>query len=160
MDSLENLPFFVYGTLILGQPNDYLWGDHVEQTLPAMLDQVELYAFPSFPMMIKADALNAQVVGQLIWVDSKAYQKTTRQIDMLENYNPADHDNSPYQRVVRTVTTMNGAEVKAWTYLGQPELIIGLPRIFSGDWVSHVEAGVGFASNYQWWRNRSTDKLF
>ena len=157
---MGNTPFFVYGTRLPGQPNDHFWEDQIDDAKLASLSGVNLFAFPSFPMMIESENNDDQVVGQLIWVHPAAYTRIMKHIDMLENYDPADHENSPYQRVIRTVTTEQGEEIEAWTYLGQPQMVFGLPQIVSGDWLDHVERSLSFSTNQTWWRNRSTDKLF
>lgn len=157
---MGNTPFFVYGTLLPGQPNDHFWEDKVLDTQPASLSAVHLFAFPSFPMMVASEHASDQVSGQLVWVQPDACNRIMKHIDMLENYDPADHENSPYQRVLRTVTTQTGKKVNAWTYLGHPQMVAGLPKIPDGDWLKYVEASLSFSANQAWWRNRSTDKLF
>ncbi|MEM9773484.1 MAG: gamma-glutamylcyclotransferase family protein [Chloroflexota bacterium] len=153
-------PFFVYGTLLPGQPNDHFWENKIEANKPAHLSGVELFAFPSFPMMVISDDHGKQVFGQLIWTEPDAYNRIMKRIDILENYDSADPENSPYQRELRDVYLQSGETIKAWTYLGQPQLVVGLPQILSGDWLDHVERSISFSTNQIWWRNRSTDQLF
>ena len=157
---MTQLPFFVYGTLLPGQPNDGYWEDQILRSTPAVLSSVELYAFPNFPMMVKSDNSSSQVMGQVIQVNPECYTNILMELDSLENYDPADHDNSPYQRVERAVQTINGNEVLAWTYIGQPLLVKGLPQIPNGDWLTYTSESFDFISNDKWWRNRSSDKLF
>lgn len=134
-----HLPFFVYGTLLPGQPNDHFWGNYILRHEPAVLHGVELYSFRMFPMMIESKNEELSVLGELIWVDPDQYETIVRKIDVLENYNPAEHDTSPYQRLQRNVLTQNAETVTAYTYIGRPELVTGLPQIHHGNWVEYVE---------------------
>ena len=48
----EQLPFFVYGTLLPGQPNDDLWGDGIAQVETAVLDDSHIYDMGYYPMLV------------------------------------------------------------------------------------------------------------
>ncbi len=153
------LPFFVYGTLLPGQPNDHFWGNTILRHEPAVHHGADLFSMRHFPMMIEPDRCEGSVIGKLIWVDPDRFEQVVHQIDILENYDPAHHETSPYQRLQRDVFTADGESVTAYTYVGREELITGLPQIPHGDWIKHVENHNQTDQNHIWWRNRSTDQL-
>lgn len=135
---MKQLPFFVYGTLLPGQPNDFYWADKIVQSVPAVLDQVTLYAFSDYPMMIEELGCKNQVIGQAIWVRAEHYTQLIAELDQLEVYNPADHKNSLYLRVERIVHTADGAKIPAWVYLGKAKFVRNLPIVANGDWEKHI----------------------
>ncbi len=48
----EPLPFFVYGTLLPGQPNDELWADSIIKIEAAFLDNSHIYDMGYYPMLV------------------------------------------------------------------------------------------------------------
>ncbi|MCA9986908.1 MAG: gamma-glutamylcyclotransferase [Anaerolineales bacterium] len=151
--STELLPFFAYGTLLPGQPNAHLWADHVTAWQPATLADCALYDLGHFPMCVPAPG--GIVHGQLAEVDAAKYQQVQRHLDELEGYNPADPDNSPYQRLARVVTLATGTEQTAWVYIGQPIYIANRPLIASGDWLTYRAENLLAAQN--WWQKNRAD---
>ncbi len=132
-------PFFVYGTLLPGQPNDVLWQDCIEQRKSAVLNGAQLYAFPQFPMLIEIDNLDEQVYGELIWVEQSRYSDILADLDFLEGYQPNNPDESLYLREKRPVMGDDGSQTVAWVYLGKPQFVANRSPIPSGNWVKHIE---------------------
>ena len=141
------LPFFVYGTLLPGQPNHYLWGDAIVQMETAVFPNGRLYDMGSYPMMIEQPG--EQVKGRLITVHMAAYTAVTVNLDMLEGYDPEQPAASAYRRLERVVQGENGRFVTAWIYLGLPKYIKGLPPIPSGDWIAYATATLQQMN--KWW---------
>ena len=131
---MQQLPFFVYGTLLLGQPNDFYWGDSVIKAQPAALSGMVLYAFPEFPMMVETEAADSYVQGQLIWVEPDRYATILAAVDALEGFDPADHEHSLYIRSQQIVEAADGLNVNAWAYVGKRLLVRGLSVVPNGDW--------------------------
>ena len=150
---MHQLPFFVYGTLLIGQPNDFYWGDSILKSQSAVLCGMELYAFPDFPMMVETKDLNSCVQGQLIWLEPDRYMGILANVDALEGFDPADHENSLYIRTQLTVRTVDGLEVNAWAYVGRCLLAKGLPLVPDGDWEKHTAQSVDVLSKNYWSRN-------
>lgn len=137
---MQQHPFFIYGTLLPGQPNDFYWGDSIARSQVAVIQQMALYALPHFPMMIETDHTDSHVIGRLIWLQPGRYATILNQLDQLEGYDPADSANSLYQRIQHSVKTAAGDTYTAWTYIGQPLLVKGLPLVPNGDWVTYIQA--------------------
>lgn len=138
MKNEKFLPFFAYGTLLPGQPNDHYWSNSIEKCKPAVLNGAEMFSFQMFPMIIEVEDKSAQVMGKLIWVAEEQYGQVQAQIDYLENYDPAAHETNLYQRLTKSVQVDGQEAVLAWVYIGTRELVKGLPRVKSGDWVKYL----------------------
>jgi gamma-glutamylcyclotransferase (GGCT)/AIG2-like uncharacterized protein YtfP len=153
-------PFFVYGTLIPGQVNDFYWGDCVEKTARAVFPGGRLYDMGSFPMLIEGG--DKLVTGQVMYpradLGVKAYKLLVQRLDSLENYDPNDMDTSPYYRVLRTVYEQDARPVNAWVYLGRPIFTDGRPLIPGGDWVKYSVELQSYISD--WWRKQKQGLLF
>ncbi len=151
---MEQLPIFVYGTLLLGQPNAYMWGKSVKKVETAVFPQGRLYDMGHYPMLV--EGAGGPVLGAIFSLHAMYFEKVIQRLDALEDYNPQAHDQSPYRREKRTVLLENGRDVRAWTYLGNPIYVKAMPPIASGDWVAHAAAkGSPFLD---WWANVATIK--
>ena len=140
-------PFFVYGTLLPGQPNAFLWEHTVSQWQAARLPGAALYDLGHFPMCVVAPA--GFVHGMLGYVQTDQYAVVTQRLDQLEGYNPAKPNASPYQRHIRDVTLNDGSTMAAWVYLGQSAYVAGREPIMGGDWLVHQAENLSSAQ--QWW---------
>lgn len=140
-------PFFVYGTLLPGQPNFYLWGKAIVQMETAVFPNGRLYDMGHYPMMI--EQRGEQVKGRLITVQPADYTAVLACLDSLEGYNPQQQTASAYRRLERIVALEDGRSVMAWIYLGQPRYVTGMPPILSGDWAAHMSAKRQQIS--KWW---------
>lgn len=163
-----NLPFFVYGTLLPGQPNDHHWDDKITASEAATLRPAYLHDLSTFPMLVETPAADrplpgpAVVHGRLIWLTGLSrpeYDRILAAVDALEEYDPADEDASLYRRVAREVETA-GRQVTAWVYVGRPDVAHTYPLVPEGDWVAHCAAGKNMDSMARWWRDRGPDLLF
>jgi gamma-glutamylcyclotransferase (GGCT)/AIG2-like uncharacterized protein YtfP len=156
----EVYPFFVYGTLMLGQPNDFLWEDCIGRVESGALPNGRLYNMGSFPMLIEGGG--KKVEGQVMYprtnLSVKAYDLLVQRLDNLENYDPEDIDNSPYYRELRTIFVGNDEAVTAWVYLGRPPYTIGRPLINNGSWADYSAKNAFHIS--MWWKKREQDLLF
>lgn len=133
---MERLPFFVYGTLLPGQPNYYYWADAVLAIETAVFPNGRLYDLGSYPMLIEAEG--GSVIGAAITVAPEQYQTILARLDQLEEYDPDQPDQSSYIRAKREVWLKNGRKQTAWVYIGQWHFQPSIPIITNGDWAQHT----------------------
>lgn len=142
----QHLPVFVYGTLRTGQGN-YAWAlagrtTH-EQT--ATLPNAIMFDNGGFPFVVDYDPDNANftdgeftVSGDLMWIDPAYYDEVMVNLDRLEGYTPGSRWNM-YDRKVVTVTTADGQQITANTYVaaqGSMDRVSRLPVIPDGNWLT------------------------
>ena len=158
--TVKQHPFFVYGTLIPGQPNEHFWEDCLGSAEPAHLPNGRLYDMGAFPMLLEGGRNSVQ--GQIIFPKNnlpiEKYQLLVQRLDNLENYDPDEIETSPYYRVLREVFTKNNTPVTAWVYLGREAYTAGQPIIKSGDWVQYSTSAQSEMA--QWWQTRGQELLF
>jgi gamma-glutamylcyclotransferase (GGCT)/AIG2-like uncharacterized protein YtfP len=138
------LPFFVYGTLLPGQPNYHLWAEVIRLEQPAVFPNGRLYDMAllnlgHYPMLVEEQGEQVasggwQVVGTLVEVEPAYYNGVLKTLDILEDYRPGHPDKSYYRRAKRIVTLTNGRQHVAWAYLGRPSFVAGLEPIPGGNW--------------------------
>jgi gamma-glutamylcyclotransferase (GGCT)/AIG2-like uncharacterized protein YtfP len=148
---MEQLPFFVYGTLIPDQPNYYLWKDSIINTKKGLIKNYQLFDMGHYPMIIKLEGNN--VVGMLMYIETEDYGGITKIIDNLEGYNPEKHGVSAYNREIRDIELENGELEKAWIYIGSEEYVKKENKVKAGNWVKHVSEKKG---NQDWWKDTDT----
>lgn len=146
------LPFFVYGTLLPGQPNHHLLAHGVTYSEPATLQNGRLYDLGHYPMLVEEDG--AAVHGRLIAVKPAAYTTILARLDMLEGYNPKRPSQSAYRRRRRIVQLANGGARSAWVYIGQRRYVAGAPPVLSGDWSTYISHKM--AQLQDWWATIDT----
>jgi gamma-glutamylcyclotransferase (GGCT)/AIG2-like uncharacterized protein YtfP len=145
----DRLPFFVYGTLLPGQPNAVLWGEAIEAQEKARLTGGCLYDMGSYPMLIEEG--NTSVFGIVNVVSEAAYESVLARMDRLEGYDPKQPDETWYRRVAREVVLANGRSLKAWVYVGHPTAVRGMKPIPGGDWAAYTAQT--FQDVEQWWQD-------
>lgn len=160
--SLVHLPFFIYGTLIPGQPNDHYLSEVIIYQEAAVFPNGLLYAFPTFPMLIEpADGNGMPIKGLIIEVDPSCYLETVQRLDQLEEYDATNPQESPYTREIRQVQTLTGKSIQVWTYIGKIELIPQAAFLIpSGDWVQYCIDSGAQDSMKSWWLAHGVDLLF
>ena len=152
---MDQLPFFVYGTLIPGQANDYFWRGSILSAEPAVFPNATLFQLDGFPMLLEDQTTsstpdvdnhhqigrqtNRTVKGKLLRVDPRDYELILTDLDRLEGFNPSRPENSLYFREKRPVYLADGRSKLAWAYIGNPTYTRGRPIISDGDWVSFLE---------------------
>ncbi len=112
------LPFFVYGTLLPGEPNHdlFLRGRTAEER-PAVLPRALLYDGPGYPYAIEG---HGRVHGTLLVAAPGVYGELLGLLDHLEEFLGPGHPRNLYERVVREVEPRDsggGGSVRAWVYL-------------------------------------------
>ena len=143
---MEQLPFFVYGTLIPDQPNYYLWKDSIINTKKGLIKNYQLFDMGHYPMIVELEGNN--VDGIVIHIKTEDYDKITKIIDNLEGYNPERHGSSAYNREIRDIELEDGELMKAWIYIGTEKYIKKENAVKDGNWVKHVSEKKG---NQDWW---------
>ncbi|MCP4362772.1 MAG: gamma-glutamylcyclotransferase [Chloroflexi bacterium] len=136
MAQYNQLPFFVYGTLLPGQPNYYLWGESIIQRQVAALANGRLYDLGNYPMLLETG--DDLVKGMMMTVRPSAYKTVLTRLDYLEGYFPDKPGESEYARLVREVQLEDGTAVTVWVYIGQVNHQLSLPIVPNGDWVTHA----------------------
>ena len=148
---MEQLPFFVYGTLIPDQPNHYLWKDSIINTKKGLIKNYQLFDMGHYPMIIELEGNN--VDGIVIYIKTEDYDKITKIIDNLEGYNPERHGSSAYNREIRDIELGDGELVNAWIYIGSKEYVKKENAVKDGNWVKHISRKEG---NKDWWKDTDT----
>ena len=148
---MEQLPFFVYGTLIPDQPNHYLWKDSIINTKKGLIKNYQLFDMGHYPMIIELEGNN--VDGIVIYIKTEDYDKITKIIDNLEGYNPERHGSSSYNREIRDIELGDGELVNAWIYIGSKEYVKKENAVKDGNWVKHISRKEG---NKDWWKDTDT----
>ncbi len=130
------LPLFVYGTLLPGQPNYALLQGYVMAHEPAWFENGRLYDMGYYPMMVEQPG--CIVKGAVLTLHPRTYEQIINNLDSLEGYNPLNLADSMYHRLPRVVKTANGRSLAVWVYLVQTHQVTGLEAIDSGDWAGHL----------------------
>jgi gamma-glutamylcyclotransferase (GGCT)/AIG2-like uncharacterized protein YtfP len=151
---MTQLPFFVYGTLLPGQPNAYLWGKSIAKMETAWLENGRLYDCGHYPMLVEETAA-LPVQGQLVHSHPDQYQACLERIDTLEAFDPDNPDEATYRRIQHQVWVgarygSDKRQVWAWVYVGRPTFVTNLPPILSGNWVTYAAAR--HRQMNDWWR--------
>lgn len=131
------LPFFVYGTLLPGQPNYGIWEAAITAVRPAEMAGCGLYDLGHYPMLVPSGG--GRVRGMVVDMDPGAYPEVVAALDYLEGVDMAAPGEPAYQRVRRVASLASGHQVVTWVYLGDPTFAAGLPALET-DWKSHCRA--------------------
>ncbi|WP_307667535.1 gamma-glutamylcyclotransferase family protein [Streptomyces sp. V2I9] len=104
------LPFFVYGTLLPGEPNhDLFLRGRTARERPAVLPRALLYDGPGYPYAIEG---HGRVHGTLLVAAPGAYGELLGLLDHLEEFLGPGHPRNLYERVVREVES---PDTGGWT---------------------------------------------
>lgn len=131
----EQRPVFVYGTLRPGQPNwERLLARRAQRVVTGRLPGVVLLDCGHYPAGVERPGAVA-AIGEVVWIRPTVWSEVLAALDHLEGYDPADADRL-YDRVVRSVQTMEGP-VDCWVYLaGRMLNASARPVVTGGDWVA------------------------
>lgn len=132
------LPFFVYGSLLPGEPNDFLWRYVAEAEQPAILPGGALYDLGPYPMLV--DSAHQAVRGLAVRVRDNCYHDVLATLDDIEGFDPMQPHEADYRRVPRIIHLLSGRPVVAWVYVGRVEAVAGL-NSFGGDWKAYLRGG-------------------
>ncbi|OKJ23850.1 hypothetical protein AMK21_02510 [Streptomyces sp. CB00316] len=136
----DELPFFVYGTLLPGEPNhDLFLSGRTSGERAAVLPRALLYDGPGYPYAIDG---HGRVHGTLLTAAPGVYGELLGLLDHLEEYLGPGHPRNLYERVVREVE-LPGEEpwaTRAWVYLAAAAVTRSLRAsgsvIAEGRWVT------------------------
>lgn len=123
----EQLPLFVYGTLLRGESRHDLVAVAAEEIQEAVMPGARLHDLGAFPMLSPG---LGRVQGELIWLRPETYALTLATLDQVEGV-----DSGLFQRVRRPVLlTGCGPLLDAWVYIGNEAIATNYPVVASGDW--------------------------
>lgn len=97
----EQIPFFVYGTLMLGFGNHKVVQPYLSQSYEALtVNNCKLvhYSNAGFPGMLKDDSKKLKVKGELIYVRPDCYDKAVIALDKLEGYYGENSSENMYDK--------------------------------------------------------------
>lgn len=148
----RHLPAFVYGTLRSGEGN-WSWclqGRTIAE-MPATLTGARMWSNGGFPFVYMDESVKTDVVvGELMYIPEHLFAEVLRDLDGLEGYRGPGNEFNLYDRKVVTVTTEDGEQVEAYTYLVSERIYEDRLRdsdpsirIASGDWLAYVNASRG-----------------
>jgi gamma-glutamylcyclotransferase (GGCT)/AIG2-like uncharacterized protein YtfP len=129
------LPFFVYGTLLPGQPLFPLWRETITALRPAELPYARLFDLGYYPMVV--DSLAGVVRGLVVELEPDSYTSIAAILDEAEGVAPGQFGAPFYQRRRRVARLSGGQSVVAWVYIGDPVLVVGLEPI-GLDWIAYL----------------------
>ncbi|MFD3648626.1 gamma-glutamylcyclotransferase family protein [Streptomyces cyaneofuscatus] len=141
----DELPFFVYGTLLPGEPNhDLFLRGRTSGERPAVLPRALLYDGPGYPYAIDG---HGRVHGTLLTAAPGVYGELLGLLDHLEEYLGPGHPRNLYERVLREVELPGEGEpgqeppaARAWVYLAAAAVTRSLRTsgsvIAEGRWVT------------------------
>jgi gamma-glutamylcyclotransferase (GGCT)/AIG2-like uncharacterized protein YtfP len=144
------LPFFVYGTLLPGQPNFDLWRAHIVALRPARVRGFALLDLGPYPMMVRRPA---EVVGMIAELERGSFPAVVSALDYLEGFEPVRPSASEYRRERHIALTLGGMPVAVWTYVGYPKTG-SFPLVPGGDWKRHTRGQRGTLD--AWWDGIAT----
>ena len=122
------VPFFVYGTLMLGEGNDRMWHRHVDRieqnlVVPGYqlgVNVIDPSVIASFPYAMSDPDPDHYIMGEVLWPDSdEAAGWLTKELDRIEG-----HPNH-YKRISVEVLRNAHESVTAWMYVMAREEIWG-----------------------------------
>lgn len=144
----RHLPAFVYGTLRNGCGN-YEWclkGRTLTEE-PATLTGARMWSNRgSFPFVSTNDSAETDVVvGELMCIPESLFADVLRDLDGLEGYRGPGVASNLYDRKIVTVTTDDGEQVEAYTYIVSQNIYDSRLRnsdpselVDSGDWLTYL----------------------
>jgi gamma-glutamylcyclotransferase (GGCT)/AIG2-like uncharacterized protein YtfP len=144
---MNQYPFFVYGTLLPGQPNYVLWEGAISDLQPAALSGVALFDLDWYPMLV--DWPGDRVEGLLVRIRPEQYAPVLARLDFLEGFDPMNPKESDYRREKRLISLSGGEAVVAWVYVGGKQLVAGRPRLQT-NWIAHLSHGRRSVND--WWQ--------
>ena len=133
------LPFFVYGTLLPGQTNYFLWREAIVGWRPAVLRGARLYDLGLFPMLV--DAPDGEARGLLVRVRPSSYPVALWLLDRLEGVELAGWGELGFRRARRIVRLWGEPPTVAWVYVGRATAVAGLSPI-GPDWKTYRRRGI------------------
>jgi gamma-glutamylcyclotransferase (GGCT)/AIG2-like uncharacterized protein YtfP len=146
---VEQRPFFVYGTLLPGQPNAYLWQKEGQVLGEAVFENGRLYDMGHYPMLVEAPGMCVR--GVVLAVNPEAYTAVLARLDALEGYDPENASACAYRRVLVDVVLADGRSLSAWVYMGGEQFTAGKPVVAGGDWAAHAAQNKAVLD--AWWQD-------
>ena len=149
---MQRLPFFVYGTLRVGQGNyqHILAGNTVREVRNVRLQDHIMYS-SGVGFVFDDSTSQFSVLGDVIWVDEAVYLQVSARLDRLEGvYDAKTGKGHSYCRVQREVYLPEelaeepGEPVTIWVYQGSENVRVNFQDrgtrdlVADGDWVRYA----------------------
>lgn len=132
--SQEQLPIFVYGSLMRNCHNYHYLAGKTSHTQPGRISGKLFHLVDEgYPALLKGDDT---IHGELVWL--KDFH-TIANIDQLEEYWEPKHRDNLYEREIVQVTTNNAVETAYVYYFAQPIERYSHIYIEYGDWKKFKE---------------------
>ena len=126
--------FFVYGTLLQGQPRHAAIRRHVPACVLPATRPARLIDLGDYPGMLLADAERPSTVrGELVRFPAATLAAAVARLDAIEDFRGFGVAGSLYVRRLVRVTLADGSAPLAWTYIYAGDARAARP-IPSGDW--------------------------
>ncbi|KAG9416685.1 hypothetical protein AC1031_001065 [Aphanomyces cochlioides] len=137
----QQLPFFVYGTLMRGFRNFERHVSHYKSlrwvaNRGSIANATLVHFEEGYPGMYHG---SGAVYGEILTVDDPSeYEQLMRGLDALEEYFGPNHPSNEYDRVEVDVNCGENT-VRAWTYFGTIPQENAATVVQSGDWRAFME---------------------
>ena len=128
----QTLLIFIYRTLMIGQPNDFIWQDSIHRIAAAFITNCCLYDLGYYPMMITKPG--RKVVGRLVRLVKDQFSQVIQKLEHLEGHTPDLPKEADFRRVKCKFQLPQRTE---W----RPEHISEMRRTYRHCQVDNVEIG-------------------
>ena len=120
----EQLPFFVYGTLMRGQERERFW-PHLASSIETAFAQGALHHLGPYPAMVAGESW---VCGELWTIEQQHLEATLRALDEVEDFDQGGVD--LFKRTIIDCRIESGRQIRAYAYFyGNPAVIANRPII-------------------------------
>lgn len=123
MNRAEQLPLFVYGTLLSEQPAHDLIAAAVVQSAAASVTGLRLYSVGRYPVAVPGVG---RVAGEVHWLRATNYAALLQELE--------EYEGPEYTRTRWLASCANQSDLPVWVFTGEAAAAQHLPLIPSGDW--------------------------
>ncbi|TPX60763.1 hypothetical protein SpCBS45565_g07417 [Spizellomyces sp. 'palustris'] len=133
----QNVPLFVYGTLMTDLPNHALFNLSVNSLSiqPVTLPGHQMYSLNDwYPVILPSSHPKDVVYGEAITLKPAVHNSLIMKLDGLEGYRGDDDPSSSYVRRKALARTKDGEEVEVEYYRWNQPISEYCSRVEHGDW--------------------------
>jgi gamma-glutamylcyclotransferase (GGCT)/AIG2-like uncharacterized protein YtfP len=141
MNGLQNLPFFVYGTLLSGYGNyKRILENRTQNEIKAKAYGLKMVSLGAFPMAVATGDTKDEIHGELMYLRPKNFLEISKKLDDLEGY-PRFYDRAVINAVPHIVGNEGRGMVEAYIYVSPlnfaAEYLEKHPVVVNGNWREH-----------------------